>query len=102
MTLFIDHISKRMFVEFQHSTNAEETLTSKIHMEREAYKERIKIKSFHADNGVFKADKFQKHININHQSITFCGVGAHHQNGVAEHSIKDLTSTARTLILHAK
>ena len=36
------------------------------------------------------------------QTISFCGVGAHHQNGVSENTIKQLTLTARTLLLHAQ
>ena len=36
------------------------------------------------------------------QTISFCGVGAHHQNGVSENIIKQLTLTARTLLLHAQ
>ena len=36
------------------------------------------------------------------QKITFCGVGAHHQNGVSENTIKHLTLSARTLLLHAQ
>ena len=31
-----------------------------------------------------------------------CGVGSHHQNGIAERKIKDLTFGARALLLHAK
>ena len=36
------------------------------------------------------------------QHLTFCGVGAHHQNGVAERIIKDLTLSSRTLVLNAQ
>jgi hypothetical protein len=39
---------------------------------------------------------------MSNQSITFCGVGGHHQNGIAERKIKELTLGARTLLLHAK
>jgi hypothetical protein len=36
------------------------------------------------------------------QKITFCGVaGAHHQNGIAEKQICDLTEHARTMLVHA-
>ncbi len=34
--------------------------------------------------------------------ITFCGVGAHHQNGIAESHLKTLTLTSRTLLLHTQ
>jgi hypothetical protein len=36
------------------------------------------------------------------QAITFCGVGAHHQNGKAEKRIGDLQRRATTLLLHAQ
>ena len=36
------------------------------------------------------------------QNITFCGVGAHHQNDIYERIIKDLTLSSRTLVLHAQ
>ena len=40
-------------------------------------------------------------VESSHQSISFCGVGAHHQSGVAEHRIRELTELARTQLLHA-
>ena len=36
------------------------------------------------------------------QNLTFCGVGAHHQNGVSERIIKDLTFSSQNLVLHAQ
>ena len=35
------------------------------------------------------------------QNLTFCGVGAHHQNGISERIIKYLNLSSRTLVLHA-
>ena len=72
ITVFVDQISKKYFVEFQHSTNAKETLSSKINMEREAFQENIKISSFHADNGVFKAKQFQNHLQKPENSGCHC------------------------------
>ena len=40
-------------------------------------------------------------VRAGHQTITFCGVGAHHQNGVAERRIRDITENAHTSLLHA-
>eukprot|EP00957_Ditylum_brightwellii_P204610 15340125-Ditylum_brightwellii.AAC.2 len=36
------------------------------------------------------------------QELSFCGVGAHHQNGIVENKINILTLIARTLLLHSK
>ena len=44
---------------------------------------------------------FVDDVRAGHQTITFCGVGAHHQNGVAEQRIRDITKNARTSLLHA-
>ena len=62
VTVFVDHISKKVFVEFQQSTSASDTLKSKARMEMDAYKDKVKIKSFHTDNGVFKAQTIR--INL--------------------------------------
>jgi hypothetical protein len=35
------------------------------------------------------------------QTISFCGVGAHFQNGIAEKRIRDLQDSARTMLIHA-
>ena len=36
------------------------------------------------------------------QRITFCGVEAHHQNGIFENAIKQLTLISRTLLVHSQ
>ena len=44
---------------------------------------------------------FVDDIWVAHQAITFCSVSAHHQNGIAEGCIRDITENARTSLLHA-
>ena len=44
----------------------------------------VELKCFHTDNGTFKSKAFVKALKDNCQMITKLGVGAHHQNGVAE------------------
>jgi hypothetical protein len=100
-TLFVDSISKKVFVHFQHSTSTQETLVGKQRFERNAYQYNVTIKSYRADNGVFRSKDFKSDIDKNNQHITYCGVGAHHQNGVAECHIRTIVEKARTSLLHA-
>ena len=66
-------------------------------MERESYKSQVQFQSFHTDNGVFKAKLFRTHLTKHNQDISFSGVGAHHQNGIAEREIRTLIERAKHL-----
>jgi hypothetical protein len=100
-TIYVDSISKRIFAEFQTSTNAEQTIDGKKRLEQYANQYSTKISNFRADNGVFKSKAFRDNLHQNGQEITFCGVGAHHQNGVAKRHIRTIVERARTNLLHA-
>jgi len=52
---------------------------------------RVDSKAYHADNGRFADKGFRDDCVSSNQTITFCGVGSHHQNGIAERKIKDIT-----------
>ena len=60
-----------------------------------------KIQHYHADNGVFASKLWRADCISKHQGLTFAGVGAHHQNGVAENKIRLLQSQAQTMLNHA-
>ena len=59
------------------------------------------MKSYRADNGVFSSQDFEAEILKGAQTITFSGVGAQHQNGVAERAIRTVVERARTMLIHA-
>ena len=61
----------------------------------------VDVKHYHCDNGRFADNLSIENIKQNNQSISFCRVGAHHQNGRAEKRIRDLRDSARKLLLHA-
>jgi len=84
------------------STSGEETINSKVAFEKMAHGHDVSIKSFHADNGRFAEAGFREDCDKCNRSISFCAVGAHHQNGIAEAGIKRFTLSARTSLLHAK
>jgi hypothetical protein len=60
----------------------------------------VKIKRYHADNAPFGANEFRSDISNQDHELTFSGAGAHHQNGVAERSIRTVTQWASAMLLH--
>jgi hypothetical protein len=59
------------------------------------------VKPYHADNNhPFGSAEFQADIKNQDQELTFSGIGAHHQNGLAEIAIRTVTSWARAMLLH--
>ena len=79
----------------------EETLLAKAAWEKILVRANRRVKHYHADNGRFADNGFLQSVNSKDQEITLCGVGAHHQNGIAEGKKRVLTQGARTLLLHA-
>ncbi|KAL7462239.1 hypothetical protein ACHAXS_002628 [Conticribra weissflogii] len=78
------------------------TLEAKRSFERHADTFRVSIKGYHADNGLSSERKFQEKVEQCNQQLHLCAVGTHHQNGIVERAIKDLTLITCTLLLHAK
>ncbi len=97
----MDHHSRLSYVYLQHSTGDEETLKAKNAFKAYARANGVTIKHYHANNGIFAANKWLANVKAAKQSITFCGVGAHFQNGVAEKRIRDLQESAHTMMLQA-
>eukprot|EP00804_Cyclotella_cryptica_P014513 CCRYP_004809-RB/>CCRYP_004809-RB protein AED:0.52 eAED:0.36 QI:0/0/0/1/0/0/2/0/183 len=56
------------------------------------------ISHLHSDNGIFTADMFRADCKQKHQSQSFSGVGAKHQNALAERAIQTIIYMARTLM----
>jgi hypothetical protein len=85
-----------------HDLTLDKTLLAKSSFERHANKGGVSIISYHAENGQFADTWFQQAIKDSNHNITYCAVGAHHQNGIVERRIKELTLISRTLLLHGK
>ena len=83
-SLFVDHVSRKIFNFPQYSTNASETVWSTQRPASMARDDGITIKSFHVDNGIFAKSEFKDYCERNRMKFSFCGVGAKHQNSVAE------------------
>ena len=46
------------------------------------------INNYHANNGIFYDNGFVVAINEKDQKLTFCGMGAQHQNGIIDNKKK--------------
>jgi hypothetical protein len=79
----------------------EETLEAKAAFQQYASDKHITIKAYHADNGIFRANKWQIACKNERQQLTFAGVNAHHTNGLAEKRIRDLQDLTRTQLIYA-
>ena len=101
-TIYIDHHSSYAYSFLQKSTSGDETLNPKVAFEKTAHGNNVSVKAYHADNGRFAEKSFRDDCEKCEQSKTYCDVGAHHQNRIAEAGIKRFTLNARTSLLHAK
>jgi hypothetical protein len=101
-TVFTDHYSKLGYVHLQQALTSEETVQVKHAFENYAATHNVKVLHYHADNRRFADNAFRQDLKNNNQTITFCGVNAHWQNGVAEKRIRDLTENARAMLLFAQ
>jgi len=100
-TVFVDHYSGFTYVYIQKSTSADETIQGKQAFEQFARSQGVTILHYHADNGRFADNKWRQACTDAGQTLTFCGVNAHFQNGIAERRIRELQEHARTMLIHA-
>ena len=100
-TVFIDHYSDLSFVHPQEDNSSAELINAKIVFEQFALSCGVKIMHYHAENGRFADNAFIKDAQDHRQSISYCGVNAHHQNGKAEKRIRDLQVQGRVMLIHA-
>ena len=102
VVLFLDHFSNFIYVHLISSPTAEATLAAKHAYKRIARTHGITIKRYSGDNSRFDEKGFKDDCHRQHQDFSYCGVGAHHANSIAEAGVKRVCYSARTLLLHAK
>jgi len=100
-TVFVDHYSSLSFVVPMKELSTEATIEAKERFGRFATSHGVQILHYHGDNGRFADKLFVAQVEADGQTISYCGVGAHHQNGRAEKRIRDLQDVARTAMVHA-
>ena len=101
-TIYVDVATRFSYITLQTTTSADETIQGKEAFEREMMEHGYPVMSYHADNGIFAANKWRNHCRQKGQRLTFAGINAHHQNGIAERKIRDIQEMARSMLVHAK
>ena len=99
-TIFVDHATNYGFVHLQEDQTLQSTLQAKLAYENHASTCGVKIRKYHADNGRFADASFREEVQRCNQDLKFCGIGAHHQNRIAERRIRTLTEMCRTYLLY--
>jgi hypothetical protein len=100
-TIFVDNYSHLRFVHLQIDDSAELTMAAKLAFKKYAAKHGVSIKHYHCNNERFANNAFKQSCKSNCQQLTFCGVNAHFQDGIVEHTIRNLSNSARKQLLHA-
>jgi Integrase core domain. len=103
VTFFADHFSGYIYGHLMCNTSMKQALEAKQAYERHASSHCIDVIRYRADNGQFSNPEFLQAVESDDQTITFCAVRAgHHQNGIVEKKIGDVTALAQTVLQHAK
>jgi hypothetical protein len=86
---WINHDSSLVYATFHETKHAKELVQS--------------IQNIRADNGMNATQLFHESCGgKRRQNFTFCAVGAHWLNGIAEYFIGTITEWARTILLNAR
>ena len=101
-TIFVDHATRLGFPYLQKGTSSEETVAGKTAFEAYASTYGVKIQHYHCDNGRFADNLWREAVDEADQTMSYSGVGASFQNGIAEKRIRDLQDNGRTMLLHAE
>ena len=74
---------------------------AKMAFEIICYSYGVRFLHYHVYNFMFDTKKFKEACNTAKQTLSFYGINAHNQNGKDENIIKDVTTGARTDLLHS-
>lgn len=100
--VFVDHFTSFIYIHLCRGISGLETIEAKEAYERLAQTYGVTVQGYQADNGRFADKLFKDCCSKLNQVLTFCGVGAHHQNGIIKRAIKETTQLSYTLLLHAQ
>eukprot|EP00957_Ditylum_brightwellii_P170956 13012712-Ditylum_brightwellii.AAC.1 len=98
----MDHVSNFSYSHLIKGASNTNTLSTKGAYERLMHSYGHKVEAYHGDNIRFDSQDSKDSCDKAQQTYSYCGMGAHHQNSIAEDINKRLSHNARTILLHAK
>ena len=102
ITLFVDLATDYTYVHLLRSLELHKNMGAKKAFEKLVSRSVNTVKIYHTDNRSYDENGFMASLNANNQTITFCGVGAHHKNGIFERRIWTVTKISRTIPFYAQ
>ena len=100
-SLTVDDRSDYTFSHHQESTISEETIIGKLAYESYLRKHVKEVTRCHADNVTHAVVRNKEEIENKKHTLTFCGIGNHHQNRKTENRIKIIFNPTRSMLIHA-
>jgi hypothetical protein len=101
-TVFVNYYSRLHFVHLQLDDKSNKTLAAKLAFEEYAAEHGVKVLHYYCDNRCYHDNAFQQACHRARQQLTYCGVNAHFQNGIAKEAIRDPSESARKQLLHER
>jgi hypothetical protein len=99
-TVFTNHYSCLQYVHLRTQITSQETVEAKQAFKIFAKQHGVQILHYRCGNGRFANNAFKQPCESARQHLTFCGINAHFQNGIAKKAIRDLRESARKPLLH--
>jgi hypothetical protein len=84
-----------------HSTRISEACRSKNNYKTFDKRYNVKVSSYHADNGAFHREPFQKEIDNKNQTLNFSGVNSQWKNGLVDRYNGTLFAATGLMLNHA-
>ena len=98
--IFVDHATRYIFNQHQHSTTTAESVLSKYAFENHSSIHGVKICEYVADNNPFHGKEWTNDCLNQQQQQHFSGVGAHCQN-YSERQIQIIFNMSRAMLIHS-
>ena len=86
--VFLDHNYDLTYVHLLKFQTVYKAVETKEAFDAYAESHGVDIKHYHAENGIFRSEKWMKQCKDMHQDLNFSGFNAHHQNGLLKWHIR--------------